>query len=247
MSYSDTQTERVLKYLFIIESSDLQTAKLKRGAQFCSQSLCSWAKLANQSTENLVPISDIRDDVVVLKNGSLRMVVEVSAINFELRSADEQVAILQGFQRFLNSADFPLQIVVSSRALNIQPYLANLDQIIESTENELIKIQASEYSRFVKELSSLSSLVSKKFYVVLPFYIYETPDKTGLTQSLKGIFKPKEVSKEITDEQFSAYKNQLLQRAELVYGGLVGLGLKTRSLKDEELKKLYYELYNPEK
>jgi len=203
--------------------------------------------MANQSTENLVPITDIREGVVILKNGSLRMILEVSSINFELRSADEQIAILQGFQRFLNSADFPLQIVVSSRELNIDTYLKTVDQVAESTENELMKIQASEYSRFVKELSSLSNIMSKKFYVVIPFYIFEKPEVSGLIQSLKGIINPKVVPKELTDEQFNTYKNQLLQRAELVYGGLIGLGLKIRALEDEELKNLYYRLYNPEK
>ena len=203
--------------------------------------------MSNQSTENLVPISDIRDDIVVLKNGSLRMVLEVSAINFELRSNEEQTAILQGFQRFLNSADFPLQIVVSSRELNINTYIETVDKIVESAENELFRIQAVENSRFVKELSGLSNIMSKKFYVVLPFYVYENLAQTGLTQSLRGLFKPKELAKEVTDEQFETYKNQLIQRAELVYGGLIGLGLKITPLKDEDLKQLYYNLYNPTK
>jgi len=203
--------------------------------------------MPNQSTENLVPITDIREGVVILKNGSLRMLLEVSSINFELRSADEQVAILQSFQRFLNSTDFPLQIVIGSRKLDIEPYLKTVDGIAESTENELFKIQVSEYARFIKELSSLSNIMSKKFYVVIPFYIFEKPEVSGLIQSLKGLINPKVVPKELTDEQFNTYKNQLLQRAELVYGGLVGLGLKIRALEDEELKKLYYELYNPSK
>lgn len=175
------------------------------------------------------------------------MVLEVSAINFELRSGDEQIAILQGFQRFLNSADFPLQIVVNSRQLNIENYLKTVDQVAESAENELLKIQASEYSRFIKELSSLSNIMSKKFYVVIPFYIFEKPEVAGLGQSLKSIFNSKVIPKELTKEQFNTYKNQLLQRAELVYGGLVGLGLKIRALEDEELKQLYYNLYNPTK
>ncbi|MBI2674366.1 MAG: hypothetical protein HYX22_01345 [Candidatus Yanofskybacteria bacterium] len=203
--------------------------------------------MPNHSTENLIPISDIREGVVILKNGSLRMVLEVSSINFELRSADEQVAILQGFQRFLNSADFPLQIVVSSRELNIEPYLKTVDGITESTENELFKIQVSEYSRFIKELSSLSNIMSKKFYVIIPFYIFEKPEVSGLIESLKGLINPKVVPKELTDEQFNTYKNQLLQRADLIYGGLIGLGLKIKPMEDEELKKLYYELYNPSK
>src|SRR3989344_3131667 len=156
--------------------------------------------MPNQSTENLVPISDIRESIVTLKNGSLRMVLEVSSINFELRSADEQVAILQGFQRFLNSADFPLQMVVSSRELNIEPYLKTIDGIAESSENELFKIQALEYARFIKELSSLSNIMSKKFYVVIPFYIYEKPEAAGLIQSLKGLINSKAIPKELTDE-----------------------------------------------
>lgn len=197
------------------------------------------------STEQLVPIADIRDGVVILKNGSLRLVLEVSAINFELRSADEQVAILQGFQRFLNSTDFPVQIVISSREIDISNYLKKVDQITESLESELLKIQASEYSKFVKELSSLSNIMSKKFYIVVPFYIYETPQVTGLVASLKSLFNPKVVPKELTEEQFNTYKNQLLQRTELIYSGLEGLGLKIRQLGDEELKNLYYQLYNP--
>ncbi|OGN02668.1 MAG: hypothetical protein A2655_03065 [Candidatus Yanofskybacteria bacterium RIFCSPHIGHO2_01_FULL_43_42] len=203
--------------------------------------------MPNQSTENLVPISDIREGVVVLKNGSLRMVLEISAINFELRSADEQVAILQGFQNFLNSVDFPLQIIVSSRELDISGYLKIVGEIVESTTNELMKIQASEYSRFIKELSSLSNIMSKRFYIAVPFYIYEKPEATGLIRSLKGILSPQTIPKELTGEQFNSYKNQLLQRAELVYGGLAGLGLQITQLEDEELKNLYYQLYNPTK
>ncbi|OGN09932.1 MAG: hypothetical protein A3J46_03460 [Candidatus Yanofskybacteria bacterium RIFCSPHIGHO2_02_FULL_41_11] len=203
--------------------------------------------MANQTTSQLIPIENIRESIVILKNGSLRMILEISSINFELRSADEQVAILQGFQRFLNSIDFPLQIIISSRELDISGYIKTVEQIVESTDNELLRIQASEYVRFVTELSDLSNIVSKKFYIVVPFYIYETPQTSGLIQSLKGILNPKGVAKEFTEEQFNAYKTQLLQKSELIYGGLVGLGLKARTLEDEELKNLYYQLYNPEK
>jgi len=203
--------------------------------------------MPKQSTETLVPISDIREGLVVLKNGSLLMILEVSAINFELKSADEQIAILQSFQNFLNSVDFPLQIVVSSRELNMDNYLKMVDQVAESTGNELMKIQAYEYSRFIKELFSLSNIMSKKIYIIIQFYVYEAPKITGLVQSLKGMFKSKEISKELTEKQLGTYKGQLLQRAELVYGGLAGLGLQIRTLEDNELKNLYYQLYNPSK
>lgn len=201
--------------------------------------------MATQSTKHLVDIADIIDNIVILKNGSLRTVIEVSSINFELRSEGEQVAILQNFQRFLNSTDFPLQIVVNSRKLDIEDYVKLIDKSVESLTSELLKIQAAEYSKFIKELADLSNIMSKKFYIVVPFYVFETPSKAGITQSLKSIFKPSSVAKQIKPEQLETYRNQLLQRVELVFDGLVGLGLKTRLLEGPELMNLYYGLYNP--
>ena len=201
--------------------------------------------MATQSTKQLVDISDIIDNVVILKNGSLRAVIEVSAINFELRSDGEQVAILQNFQRFLNSTDFPLQIVVNSRKLDIDDYLKLVEKSTEALNSELLKIQASEYAKFIKELSDLSNIMSKKIYIVVPFYVFEAPSKAGLTESFKSIFKPSSVAKQLNPEQLDTYKNQLLQRVELIYDGLVGLGLKTRLMEGPELMNLYYGLYNP--
>lgn len=201
--------------------------------------------MATQSTKQLVDISDIIDNIVLLKNGSLRAVIEISAINFELRSDGEQVAILQNFQRFLNSTDFPLQIVMNSRKLDIDEYVKLIDATADSLTSELLKIQAAEYSKFIKELSELSNIMSKKFYVVIPFYVFEAPTKAGIAQSFKSILKPSSVVKQLTPEQLETYKTQLIQRVELVYDGLIGLGLKTRLLEKEELMNLYYGLYNP--
>ena len=201
--------------------------------------------MATQSTKQLVDIADIIENIVILKNGSLRAVIEVSSINFELRSEGEQIAILQNFQRFLNSTDFPLQIVVNSRKLDIEDYVKLIDKSLESLTSELLKIQAAEYSKFIKELADLSNIMSKKFYIVVPFYVFEAPSKAGITESIKSIFKPSTIAKQLTPEQLSTYKNQLLQRVELVFDGLVGLGLKTRLLEGPELMNLYYGLYNP--
>ena len=201
--------------------------------------------MATQSTKNLVDIADIIDNVILLKNGSLRAVIEVSAINFELRSDGEQVAILQNFQRFLNSTDFPLQIVMNSRKLDIDKYIKLIDTTASSLASELLKIQAAEYSKFIKELSDLSNIMSKKFYIVVPFYVFETPTKAGIVNSLKSILKPSATMKQLTPEQLETYKTQLNQRVELIFDGLIGLGLKTRLLEKEELTNLYYGLYNP--
>lgn len=201
--------------------------------------------MAVQSTKQLVEVSNIIDNIVLLKNGSLRAVIEVSAINFELRSEGEQIAILQNFQRFINSIDFPLQIVMHSRKLNIDGYLKLIEESSNSLTNELLKIQATEYSKFIGELSNLSNIMSKKFYIVVPFYVFEAPSKSGITQSLKSIFKPSAVVKELTPEQLETYKSQLLQRTELIFDGLIGMGLKTKTLERDDLMNLFYGLYNP--
>jgi len=201
--------------------------------------------MATQSTKELVSIADIKDSIVLLKNGSLRAVIEVSAVNFELRSEEEQTGILQNFQRFLNSIDFPLQMIVNSRQLNMDEYLKSVDTIAESTTNELLKIQAVEYSKFVKELLELSNIMTKHFYVVLPFYVYETPSKTGIVESIKGVFGSSKTVQQIKPEQLETYRTQLIQRVELILDGLIGVGLKARLMEGQELNNLYYSLYNP--
>ena len=201
--------------------------------------------MAIQSTKQLVSVANIIDNIILLKNGSLRAVIEVSALNFELRSEGEQIAILQNFQRFVNSIDFPLQIVVNSRKLNVDEYLKLIDESANTLTNELLKIQATEYSKFVKELSDLSNIMSKRFYIIVPFYVFEAPSKSGIIQSFKSIFKPSAIVKDLTSEQLETYKGQLLQRTELIFDGLIGMGLKAKTLKENDLINLFYELYNP--
>lgn len=198
-----------------------------------------------QSTKQLVEVADIRDNVVFLKNGSLRAIIEIAAVNFELKSEEEQTAVLQNFQSFLNSIDFPLQIAINSRKLDINDYIRLVDSATNTLTNELLKIQAAEYSKFVKELSDLANIMTKKFYIVVPFYIFETPGKTGILKSITSIFKPSTAVQQISDEQFSTYQGQLLQRVELTLDSLIGIGVKAKILGKEELMKIYYEIYNP--
>lgn len=199
-----------------------------------------------QSTEQFVEIADIRDNVVILKNGSLRAVVEVAAINFELRSEEEQIAILQNFQKFLNSVDFPLEIVSTSRRLNIDDYLKVVTESIDTIENELLKIQGVEYAKFIKELSELANIMQKRFFVIVPFYLSMTPTSSkGLLDGLREVLLPsKRGMVKLDEEKFQTAQNQLLQRVELIYDGLVGLGVKSQLLQKEELMSLFYGLYN---
>lgn len=198
------------------------------------------------TTKDFVDIEEIKDEIIVLKNGSLRAVIEVGSINFELKSQDEQIAIIQAFQSFLNSLDFSLQIVVNSRKMDIRPYIESLNKKIETINHELLRIQAIEYSRFVSGLTELANIMSKKFYIVVPFYLAEAPisKKGGIFGSVKALIKPSAVIKKIDETQFENYKTQIMQRVEVVYEGLIGIGVETRVLKKEELKNIFYNLYN---
>lgn len=202
--------------------------------------------MASSPTKNLVEIADIRDNIVILKNGSLRAVMEVTAINFELRSEEEQNAILQNFQNFLNAIDFPIQIVINSRKFNIDDYLKTIEAATAPLTNELLKLQAAEYVKFVRELSELAHIMSKKFYIIIPYYVAAISSGKGIMSTFGSILKPKPAATRLSDEQFDSAKNQLLQRAELIFGGLVGMGMRTRLLTPDELLNTFYQLYNPE-
>lgn len=206
--------------------------------------------MPNPSTTEIVPFTQIAQSVIVLRDGSLRAVIEVSAINFELRSSEEQGAILQQFQAFLNSVDFPMQMVIQSRRFDISGYVALVNQTAGELSNELLKVQAQEYGRFVQELSELSNIMSKKFYVVLPFHLQaDQASGKGVLGGIKDVFssfkkKPKQAPT-LSDEQLANYQVQLAQRADLILGGLSGMGLKGHLLAQEELTKLFADLYNP--
>lgn len=200
------------------------------------------------NTKQFVDIHDIKENVIILKNGSLRVVLEVNSINFDLKAPDEQTAILQGFQDFLNSLDFPLQIVIQSRQLNIAGYLARTQKTVEGIDNELLRIQGLEYIKFVGSLVELANAMSKKFYIVVPLYVLETPDsKRGFVENIKLMFGPaKEKIKQLEDQDFANYKEQIEQRVELVFDGLQKMGLTARLLNTEELVNLFLALYNPQ-
>ncbi len=198
------------------------------------------------STTDLIQLKELRDGVALLKDGSLRGIVQVSAINFELRSSDEQAAILQQYASFLNSIDFPIQMIVHSRRFDISEYLANVQTAAEQLTNELLKVQATEYIRFIGELSSLSNIMAKNFYVAIPLSVTPTKEGKGFIAGIKDVFKKSPTAQQsVTSEQLTSYKGQLQQRADLIIGGLSGMGLQGHMLEQAELLKLFNELYNP--
>lgn len=203
----------------------------------------------NLNTKQFVEVQDIKDGILILKNASLRMLIEVNSVNFDLKSADEQTAIIQGFQNFINSLDFPLQIVIHSRRLDIKGYLTKTEAIINQIDNELLRIQGVEYLRFVRSLTELANIMSKKFYLVVPFYITEAVDSSkGIGERFKETFgSAQDKMKNFNEQDFGVYKAQIQQRGELLSAGLQQMGLTSRMIADrEELVKMFYGLYNPE-
>jgi len=190
--------------------------------------------MAKASTQQFLEVKEIKQGVVVLKNKALRGVIMVSSLNFALKSQEEQNATIYQFQSFLNSLDFPLQTVVQSRKLNITGYLDKLKDLEKEQKNELLKIQTAEYRNFIEELIVGSSIMSKNFFVIVPFASIEIP---GITSKGSG---------KTIDDQFQRAKSQLWQRMEFVSMGLRRCGLKCIPLNTTELIELFWSLHHPE-
>jgi len=195
------------------------------------------------STQAYVDVEELRDGIIVLKSGALRSVLLVSSLNFDLKSSQEQEAIISQYQSFLNSLDFPVQIVIQSRRFNITPYMAQLDAQERQQENELLRFQIGEYKNFIKNLSEGSNIMSKFFYIVVPFAPAE--DKAGgFLTKMSGIFRPKQASHS-QGQIFETYKSQMLQRVDHVAQALSATGVRVTQLNTEELIELLYNSYNP--
>ncbi len=200
------------------------------------------------STQSFLQFEQIRDDIIIVRDGSLRAILMVSATNFGLKSQEEQEAIIFGFQNFLNSLDFDLQIFVHSRRLNISGYLSKLSDLQAQQTNELLKIQTQEYVEFIKSFVETVSIMAKTFYIVIPFSLEAAAEKKTSGNPLAGMFSrgdKKEFSIDIG--RFRELRNQLMQRIEFVQQGLRGMGLRSTLLTTEELIELLWGLYNPEK
>lgn len=192
-------------------------------------------KAATLASQKFVEIENIKEDMVILKNGAVRAVLLASSINLALKSTEEQDAIIYQFQNFLNSIDFPLQFVIQSRKLNIDNYLSSIREMERKQENELLKIQTQEYMEFVRNFVEMQNIMTKNFYIVVPFAKEIT--KAGILGGSAA---------KMTDEQLLKLKDQLWQRVDEVMAGIARIGIKCVPLNTQELTELFYDLYNPE-
>lgn len=202
-------------------------------------------KTKRPSTQAGLPITEIKDGVVVLKDGTMRKVLMTSSINFALKSEDEQNALISSYVGFLNSLNFPLQIVVQSRRLQIQSYLDKLYALEREQENELLRVQIADYRGFIQELVDIGQIMTKKFYVVVPFDPSSTKHKKGFFTRFKEILSPAAAIR-LKEDRFQQRKEGLDMRVRQVYGGLQGLGLQVAELNTQSLIELFYTTYNPD-
>ena len=186
--------------------------------------------MIKDATQKFVPISEIRNGIVILNNGSMRAVLSSSSLNLSLKSADEQTATISGFQTFLNSLDFNIQIFLQSKRLDIRNYLNILRQREKEVVEDLLKIQIREYMDFVQKFTEQQAIMTKSFYIVVP---YDVPSVTGFSVG------------RMSDQEFLKNYNSLLQRVNIVKSTLTSLGLKIELTQTEDLVQLYYKIFNP--
>lgn len=199
----------------------------------------------SNATQEFVPIKEVRDGVILLKDGGMRAVLLCSSMNFSLKSGDEKSAILLQFQDFLNSLDFSVEILIQSRKLDIRPYIALLEETEKKQENSLMKIQVREYIEFIRNFTEATNIMTKHFFIVVPY----SPAIIGST-SAKGIlsslgFGGKEERAHNKDTNFEEDRSQLEERLSVVEQGLVRCGIRVARLGTEEVVELFYKAFNP--
>lgn len=193
------------------------------------------------ATQQFVSVKEIKNGIIVLKDGGYRGILICSSVNFGLKSADEQHAITLGFQSFLNTLDFSIQIVVNSRRMDLRPYIALLEEKAPEQKSELMRIQLREYIEFVKSFTDQANIMTKSFYVVVSY----TPRVSAA--SAVGFFKGgTAAAKKVADDTtFEEDRAQLEQRMTLVGSGLAGTGVRAAALGTEEVIELLYRSFNP--
>jgi hypothetical protein len=195
------------------------------------------------ATQKYLSISEIRDNTVILKDGTLRAVVLCSSINFALKSEEEQNALIYGYIEFLNSLDHPLQIIVQSRKLDIESYIRRLQEAQKVQTNELLKIQIISYIDYINELIEIGEIMTKRFFIVIPYNPMGDKAK-NFWQRFKELFEAGQFIK-MKKEKFMEYQEALSLRISNVLSGLKGLGLEAVLLDTQSLIELYYNTYNP--
>ena len=195
------------------------------------------------STQQYLDIAEIRDDVVIMKDGTLRAVLLAASINFSLKSEEEQEATISAYMSFLNTLEEPIQIVIQSRKLNIDDYMNRLKETEKTLGNELLKAQIADYRTFVTELVDLGDIMQKKFFVIVPYNPVSAKAK-GFFARMSEVITPL-VSVRLKEEAFRRRKTDLTTKVEGVRAAMGSMGIQSAVLDTQSLVEMYYSSYNP--
>ena len=198
----------------------------------------------SKPAQDFIPIKEIRDGIVIMKDNSFRVILMTSSLNIALKSQEEQEAIIGQFQNFLNSLEFSIQFYIQSRRLDIRPYIAFLEEKERDQVNELMKIQTREYIEFIKNFTESTNIMSKSFFVSVPYASNLSSgmkNKWGFSQ---GNAKDSTKTKEWL-EDFEESKTQMEQRVSVIEQGLSRFGIRVAQLGTEEIVELFYKIFNP--
>ena len=202
-----------------------------------------------KSSQEFVPIKEVRNGIIILKDGGLRAVLLASSLNLSLKSSDEQTAIITEFQNFLNGLDFPTQICMQSRRLDIRPYLLLLEDRLKDQVEPLLKIQTKEYIDFIRSFTDEVNIMTKNFFIVVPYSPTVIKSGDSMLNSLLGSGTPKkqieDTKKAIDLASFEEKRTQLDQRVGVIISGLGRVGIRTTQLETEQVVELFYKTFNP--
>lgn len=201
-------------------------------------------KNAMPPAQKFIPLAEIKQDTVVMKDGTMRAVLMVGSINFALKNEDEQNAIVSSYVSFLNGLEHPLQIVIQSRELYIKPYMDDLIKREREQTNELLRVQIADYRSFVTQLVEMGEIMSKNFYVVVPYDPLSNKKKTFWSR-FSEVINPA-VTVKLKAERFAKRKYDLEQRLRQVESGLKSIGLEVVRLDTQSLVEIFYSTYNPD-
>lgn len=195
-----------------------------------------------KSTQSFIKFREIRDNCIIMKDGTLRAVIGVSSTNFDLKNEDEQNALIYSFQRFLNSLDHSIQVLMQSRKMNVSDYTEKLKHIMDRQTNELLRVQTGEYIEFISRLVESANVMNKTFYIIIPLSQVITPSQPGFISKLMGNSQNQQDKEEL--KNFEKIKSSLDQRVISVISGLSSMGLRAERLTTFQLIELVYNSYN---
>lgn len=194
------------------------------------------------STQEHLDIEDIRDNFVILKNGKVCSVIETSALNFDLLDSTEQDARIYSFASFLNSILFPIQIVIRTQRTDVAKYLGLLENYKTKVNSADIKKQINIYKDFISNLTQTTQILDKRFFTVIPSQKLTIVNNSWIRQAFG---KPRKI---VNIKQLIAKaKEELVPKTEQIIRQYANLGISARQLETDELIKLYYSVYEPDK